>query len=376
MFEALRQSPKFHEVVTWPGFLLGRSEHQNSLYDASGDVAHFDLEGRWTRARLGARTFLRGLDGAVLERFAGPHGSDVRLARVEVAHRAVVDLVRRGQDQAPVALSNWTVEALESEATRFLEAYRPVGIVPPDRYRSLIVQATSGCAWNGCLFCSLYKGQRHRALLPGEVRDHVRRVKTFVGSGVLGRRGVFLGEANALAMAFEPLLGILEVLHDEVPALATDISSFIDAFDVYRTREELGALKKSGLTRVFLGVESGDNETLELLGKPTTASKVGALVDSLKAGGVSVGVIFLAGLGATHVERSVQLFDRLPLDAQDVVYVSPLVVEAASPLGNALERRGLLAAEDDIAAEAQTLRARLRGKATVGRYDVRRWVYT
>lgn len=376
MFEELLHAPRFSKVDTWGRFLLGHTATGASLYEADGDVAHFDLEGRWQRAQLGGKTFLRGLDGAVLERFGAKDGSDLRVREARAVHAAVVALVEQARAGAPVALSDWTVDRLLGEAQRFLTAYRPVGIVPPDRYRSLIIQATHGCAYNGCLFCSLYKGQRYRVVPPDELRDHVRRVKAFVGSGLAERRGVFLGEANALAMPGAELLRAFDVLHEELPALARDVSSFIDAFDEYRSVDELRALAERGLTRVFIGVESGDETTLGLLGKPETVAGVERLVAALKAAGLSVGVIFLAGLGATHVEASARLCARLPLEASDLVYVSPLVVEPGGPLAEQLHRRSVNRSRAEIDAEAAELRARLAGRAKVAHYDVRRWVYT
>jgi hypothetical protein len=372
MFEELRSAARFTRVETWRHFFWGEAGSTRSLYDEQGDVAHFDLEGRWQRARLGGTTWIRGLDGVVLERFGGTGGEDVRLSEPRAAHEAVMALVERARDGAPLPLPSWTVDTLLAEKARFLEAYRPVGIVPPDRYRSLIVQATEGCAYNGCLFCSLYKGQRHRVVPPDELRAHVRRVKTFVGSGLESRRGLFLGEANALAMPQASLLQVFDVLREELPSLAGDVSSFVDAFDAYRSVEELRALRELGLTRVFIGVESGDEGVLAALGKPASVSGVSALVSTLKSAGLSVGVIFLAGLGRAHVEHSASLVARLPLDERDLVYVSPLVV-SPGPLALQLEKRGL--AGLDAEAEAQELKRRFAGRAKVGRYDVRRWVY-
>ena len=373
MFEELLTAARFSTVHTWGSFLWGEAGATRSLYEHDGDVAHFDLEGRWQRAKVGGRTLLRGLDGVVLERFGGPHGEDVRLTDLRAAHEAVTALVARARPGGKVELPSWTVEQLLAEEERFLQAYRPVGIVPPDRYRSLILQATEGCAYNGCLFCSLYKGQRYRVVPPAEFRAHVQRVKAFVGSGLAERRGVFLGEANALAMPQPALLEVFDILHAEVPALARDVSSFIDAFDAYRTAEEFAALRQRGLTRVFIGVESGDEKTLAALGKPASVKGVGQLVDTIKQGGVSVGVIFLGGLGPSHVEKSAALVAQLGLDEGDVVYVSPLVVEARSPLAAQLERRGL--GGTDAEAEASELRVRFKGRAKVARYDLRRWVY-
>ena len=51
--------------------------------------------------------------------------------------------------------------------------YSPVGILPPDQYLALVVQATRGCAFNTCTFCDLYRdGYR--------VKSAAERAKTAV----------------------------------------------------------------------------------------------------------------------------------------------------------------------------------------------------
>lgn len=376
MFEELRHAPRFTHVDTWGRFLLGETATTRSLYEHEGDAVHFDLEGRWSRATLSGATYLRGLDGAVLERFGGPAHEDVRITDERVVHERVVAFTAQARPGAPAALSDWSVERLLAERQRFLRTYRPIGIVPPDRYRSLIIQATHGCSFNGCLFCSLYKGQRHRVVPVDELSAHVAAVKAFMGSQLAERRGIFLGEANALAMPHDAMLRAFDVLHAELPTLAHDVSSFVDAFDDYRSTAELKQLRERGLSRVFVGVESGDPSTLSTLGKPATVDNVEHLVTTLKEAGVSVGVIFMAGLGPAHVEASARLAAQLPLTTDDVIYVSPLVLDAKGPLAHALHQRGLNPQRDAIDAEAHVLRQRLAGRAKVARYDVRRWVYT
>jgi hypothetical protein len=390
-FTELLASPRFTRTHRWAAsqdeFLLGLTLSSASLYAASGDAAHFDLEGRWHRARLAHKSYLRGLDGLVLQRFAGAHREDVRTSQAEPVHASVVTLLERARPGAPAEfepLGRWTVARLLDEGRRFLEVYRPLGVLPPDRYRSLIIQLTEGCAYNGCLFCSLYKGQPHRVKSVDELARHVRAVKDFVGSGVTDRRGVFLGEANALAAPQATLLAAFELLEAELAALvhgtgpARGVSAFVDAFEDWKSVAELTALRQRGLTRVFLGVESGDERTLAVLGKPSRAGAVRAVVERAKAAGLSVGLTVLVGLGPEHVEASGQLVASLGLDEGDVVYLSPLVLAGGgSALDRELARRGVpVPTQEALALEYTHLKAALAGeRAQVARYDVRRFVY-
>ncbi len=389
-FAELLSAPRFSQTHRWAGrgdeFFLGETEATRSLYVSSGDAVHFDLEGRWHRARLGARSFLRGLDGRVLQRFAGALREDARVSLAGPVHASVAALVTRAMPGAPPELeaaAGWSIARLLAERGRFLEVYRPVGVLPPDRYRSLIVQLTEGCAFNGCLFCALYKGQPHRVKPVEEIARHVRAVKDFVGSGVVERRGVFLGEANALCAPQATLLGALDVLEAELPQLvhgtgpSRGVSAFIDAFTEWKSELELRALVARGLTRIFLGVESGDERTLGVLGKPSRESAVRVVVERAKASGLSLGLTLLVGLGPEHVDASAALVSSLPLDDSDVVYLSPLSLDPGSALERELGRRGLRSpSKEALNAEYAHLRAALsQCRAQVARYDVRRFVY-
>jgi len=42
------------------------------------------------------------------------------------------------------------------DAAAFGRVYAPIGILPPDHYLSLVLQATEGCSFNTCAFCNLY----------------------------------------------------------------------------------------------------------------------------------------------------------------------------------------------------------------------------
>ncbi len=60
-----------------------------------------------------------------------------------------------------------------SDAARFAEVYSPIGILPPDQYLALVLQATVGCSFNTCTFCDLYH-QPFRIKTPDEFRQHLR----------------------------------------------------------------------------------------------------------------------------------------------------------------------------------------------------------
>lgn len=390
----LRTAEGFRRTLEWPEpertYFFGAAEGTFSLYVPGGWAYHFDLEGRLRRAASPGLHYLRGLDGAVLRKrprrpsepweelpppaageardlYARVHGAVagalevLRAAPVEAARAEALDLLSRAAAYDPARL--------EAEAARFREVYEPLGVLPPDRYRALILQVTSGCSWGRCRFCSLYRGVPYRRKSPEEFRAHARAAKAFLGRAIALKRGVFLGEANALEAPFEDLREIFRIVAEEVPEEVAGrpgeragISAFTDVFsEPWLGRTELAELVRLGLDRVYLGIESGDDEVLRALRKPATRRLAEERVRALKAAGASVGAIFLLGAAGArsreHVEGTASLAARLSLDDRDVVYLSPYGPEGA-------ER------------EERELRERLRALGVrVGRYDIASFVY-
>jgi radical SAM superfamily enzyme YgiQ (UPF0313 family) len=163
-----------------------------------------------------------------------------------------------------------------------------------------------------------------------EFRAHCQAVKDYFGAGLSLRRGVFLADANALTVPQARLLALVDAAQD---VLAEDgqprpLYSFVSAFDAQRKAPaDWAALRARGLARVYIGLETGDDELLRFIKKPGDAAAAIDAVRDLKAGGVAVGVIVMVGLGgdrfaAQHVAHTLDTVGAMPLDADDMIYLS------------------------------------------------------
>lgn len=386
---------------------VARKDHLLSLFAGKDELVHLDLDGRLHRAWLAGSSFQRGLDGRV-RRVSLEGEGEARSLSIEVLPPAeaarvlgrVGELVRKAAAALPPgaatalaepltrALEQSGAEAREREAERFAATYQPIPILPPDQTRALVIQLTSGCSWNRCTFCHLYRDATFSLKTPDALREHVRRALELVGRGLPLRRGVFLGQANALVVAQDKLLPLFDVVHAELrragaPGSLASFAAFIDAFSRPKRVEELRELRARGLSSVSLGLESGSDEVLGQLGKPAEAEGAIALVESLHAAGVGVGVIVLVGAGGRrlaerHVEATVDTIARMRLGRGDRVYLSPLVVvEPGSAFAKSLTNLGALSATE-IAEQAARIRAGLRAAGVsvpIALYDIRRFVY-
>lgn len=392
----------YREVLSLAGGELGVAQkpHLLSLFGGKTTLVHLDLEGRVHRAWLGDASYQRGLDGRIRRvRVDREHGE--RTLAIDVLPHAdnegvqaeVQALVDRVVAALPADADPVLVEVLRRaqthraalEAERFRAAYDPIPILPPDASRALVVQLTSGCSWNRCTFCHLYRDARFAMKSPPALAEHVRRVLGVFGRALPLRRGVFLGQANALVMTRDKLLPLLDVVHRELagaPAELGSLSAFVDAFSSPKRTEEWSELRARGVQGVSLGLESGCDDVLATLGKPAESAGATRLVEQLHEAGIAVGVIVLCGAGGKrwqqrHVEATVDTVARMALRPGDRVYLSPLHVEPGSRFAASLGELGALS-RFEIEAESVALRARLRQVGVtvpIARYDIRRFVY-
>lgn len=275
----------------------------------------------------------------------------------------------------------WTPQALLAEAERFRRVYKPISILPPDQYLSVVLQATEGCTWNRCTFCTFYQDRPFHVKSEDEFQRHVDEVRAFLGRGVLMRKSVFLGDGNALALTQRRLVPLFEITRAAFPEMP--IYSFIDVYTGERKTvadwRELAAL---GLRRVYIGMETGLDELLRLLNKPGSRDELVDFVARLKAAGVLVGLIVMIGVGGleyreAHAEATLATLETLPLGPGDLVYISPFIEHPASVYAAQRQAMGLTPmSEEDIEEELQRWARRLRAAGLkAARYDIREFLY-
>ena len=356
-----------------------------------GHVVTFDRDGRLVYYFRHGETFKRGLGSDVHLRFRRDSRQRRRLTESEalqifsetlelarrVSRSTNGDARRRIEDE----ILTWSPEGLLDEKGRFESAYRPISILPPDKYRAVVVQVTEGCSWNQCSFCNFYMNRPFRLRTVTEVQSHLESVKSLLGEGIALRQGVFLADGNALAISnrrLAPLLDrIVEVFPDQ------ELFGFVDLFTGdKRTAEDWAHLRLRGLKRVYIGMETGLDELLEFVNKPGSAEELGDFVGVLKGVGLEVSLIVMVGLGGgefrqRHRNASRELLRRLDLGRQDLVYLSPFVEHHDSHYRRCREEAGLTPmSEAEIETEISDLAGELRSDGLrVSRYDIREFIY-
>jgi hypothetical protein len=286
---------------------------------------------------------------------------------------------------------------LDTEVEAARRIWRQVPVLPPDQYEALVLQISEGCPWDRCRFCTLYRGVPYRARTLAEIETHLRDVLRFVGASASRIRRVFLGQANALLRDTAELLEILALIRERIPLLpagldgparrrwldehtpsTTGFFAFVDAFHRARPESEWRVLREAGLSRVYVGLESGDADRLRALGKPLDPARAVELVQVLHAAGIPVGVILMTGIASgsdevLHRERSAEVVASMQLRTGDQVYLSPLVHPAGGELETLRSQDGdLLCSGAALERMRASLRSAIGRGVPIAAYDLQR----
>lgn len=217
-------------------------------------------------------------------------------------------------------------------------------VLPPDTidvdYEVIPLIVTEGCSYN-CRFCRFKTAGPFRRRSWENIAGQIIALKEFYGADLVNYNSLALGQNNALAAGEEILAAAAELAYEVLnfPTsyhrgrpnlfLFGSVDSFLDADDSLFDR--LNGLPYH--TVINVGLESCDQETLNLLGKPLRAEKVRSAWRkiqevNLSYNNLTVSCNFILGqdLPSRHVTAIQTLMSEgVKARGKGVVYLSPLL---------------------------------------------------
>jgi len=211
-------------------------------------------------------------------------------------------------------------------------------IRPPSEAYSILLQVTVGCSHNKCTFCGTYKDERFRIK-----DDKIILSDILFASRYMKRQDrVFLMDGDSLIIPQRRLVWILDRIKEHLPWVRR-VGGYANAKSIkMKLPEELQILRGKGLGILYLGVESGDNETLKKIQKGTSAENLIRMGHKVREAGMKLSVTVLLGIAGR--ERSLEharATGRL-LSEMDPNYVGALsvMVIPGTPLYEDFEKGG------------------------------------
>ena len=163
-----------------------------------------------------------------------------------------------------------------------------------------MIQATVGCPHNKCSFCMVYKKGPPYRVRP--VTDICADIDSACDLYVNTVKSLFFPAGNSIAMPTGDLAAICRYARAKFPELQRITVYGSSPYIARKGAAELAILRESGLSRIHVGLESGDDDVLNSVKKGTGAAeqiKAGRLV---KAAGMELSEYVILGLGG--VQRS------------------------------------------------------------------------
>lgn len=212
---------------------------------------------------------------------------------------------------------------------------------PPSEARSLLIRVMRGCPWNYCTFCSAYKDVPRKALMRSveDVKSDIDELRTHCDEMrrqgyVVATSTAFLADSNAIVIKTADLIQIVTHLLEAFPSLER-VTSYGRAKTVLaKDLDELRELRKAGLDRLHLGLESGDDDILERVKKGANSEQMITAGLRVKEAGFELSEYVMPGLGGRegsqqHVEGTARV-----LNAVDPHYtrVRSLILAPGTPL--------------------------------------------
>ncbi len=209
---------------------------------------------------------------------------------------------------------------------------------PPSEADSLLIQATAGCPHNKCTFCMVYKqGPKYRVRPVSEVIEDMQEARRNLGDAV---RTMFLPAGNSMAVPADQLVKICQAAREIFPLLER-ITVYGSSRTILDKGEgDLRRLARAGLSRVHVGLESGDDDVLRRIKKGTTRQEQIEAGQMLVRAGIENSTYVMLGIGGrartrAHAQSTASAISRI---RPDCVRVRTFLPKVNTPLLRQIEK--------------------------------------
>jgi hypothetical protein len=264
-------------------------------------------------------------------------------------------------------------------------------IRPPNEARSLLLRLTRNCPWNQCLFCPIYKNKKFSLRIVDEIKQDIQAARNIADeikalSWKLGCAGevndqvvtyifnqsglndnyhsiaawlyyktdaCFLQDADNLIMKTSDLVEILGFLRKTFPEISRVTTYSRSRTAVRKSVEALTKIRKAGLDRVHIGLESGYDSLLKLMKKGATSAQHIEAGQKVIIAGMELSEYVMPGLGGQEFGRqhAIQTAKVLNQINPHFIRLRSLRVPRRAPLYQKLENDSFTMQTDDMLAE-------------------------
>jgi radical SAM superfamily enzyme YgiQ (UPF0313 family) len=205
---------------------------------------------------------------------------------------------------------------------------------PPNEANSALIRITRGCPWNRCEFCFMYKNIKFQIKALEVVKKDVKKARQIYRAA----QSIFLGDSDNLV--HKELPEIVAFIRETFPDIRR-VTAYARAKTILsRKMEFLTAVRKAGLDRLHIGLESGDPIVLERLCKGVTPEEMIEAGRKAKEADFEVNFYVISGAGGKkrwreHALNSAKVLNEIE---PDFIRLRTLTIKQGTPLQEKLEK--------------------------------------
>ena len=208
---------------------------------------------------------------------------------------------------------------------------------PPSEANSLLLRVTRGCPWNRCTFCSMYKRMKFDIRDLEEIQSDIELARDLYGDRI---RTIFIGDSNSLVVKTEMLIKVLNTLFSSFPHIER-VTSYSRSKTLFKKPiEDLERIYQSGLTRLHVGLETGDRDLLKAIEKGATPEEMIEAGRKARKAGFEYSLYVLLGIGGEekwerHARGTAEVLNQID---PHFIRIRTFIPQPNSPLYEAMMR--------------------------------------
>ena len=174
---------------------------------------------------------------------------------------------------------------------------------PPSEANSMIFQVTLGCSFNKCSFCNMYRTKEYIERPWDEIKTEIE----LAAKAYPETQRVFLADGDALNLATDKLIQILEYIHVKFTNLKR-VSCYAMPKNILQKKDDdLGNLRAAGLDMLYVGIETGNDVLLKKVTKGATSRGIIQSCQKARRHGYTLSCMIILGLGGkTHTNEHIR----------------------------------------------------------------------
>lgn len=176
---------------------------------------------------------------------------------------------------------------------------------------SYMLPISVGCSYNACRFCGLFKDLTYRELPLEQIEEELKRVRAAGGAP----KTVYLGDGNAFCTGFDRLKQIITMTREYFPTAERFNMDATVTGIAEKSGGQLKELAALGVSRLYIGIESGLDDVLKYMNKEHTADEAYEQTGRLREAGIGYGAHIMTGVsgrgrGLENAEALAVFFNR------------------------------------------------------------------